>query len=219
MGRCVVPLSGGAAESPLVLGIAGGSGSGKSTVVRQVIERMPGVAVRLLHHDSYYRDHPDLELEERAAINYDHPDSLETSLLVEHIRALVRGEPVEVPEYDFAAHRRTGRTRTVDPAPAVIVDGILVLADPELRSLLDIRVYVDTDADMRFIRRLLRDTKERRRTVESVVSQYRSTVRPMHLQYVEPSRRHAHVIVPFGGENEEAIGMLAARLRERVRRA
>lgn len=204
-------------DRPLVLGVAGGSGSGKSTVVRRVIERMPGIPVRLLHHDSYYRDLPDLSLEERAKINYDHPDSLETSLLVQHLEALLRGEAVEVPTYDFAHHRRTEETRRVEPAPVLIVDGILVLAEPELRKLMDIRVFVQTDADMRFIRRLMRDTRERNRTVESVVTQYQKTVRPMHLQFVEPSRRHADVIVPTGGENEVAIRMLVARLNERIR--
>lgn len=205
------------AYRPLVLGVAGGSGAGKSTVVRKVIAGMAGVPVRLLHHDSYYRDDPDLTIEERAKINYDHPGSLETPLLVEHVGALVGGEPVEVPEYDFGQHRRTGRTHRTEPAPVIIVEGILVLADPALRELMDIRVFVETDADMRFIRRLLRDTRERNRTVESVVSQYRETVRPMHLQYVEPSRRHAHVIVPFGGYNEVAIGILVARLKEELR--
>lgn len=204
-------------DRPLVLGVAGGSGSGKSTVVRRVIERMPGIPVRLLHHDSYYRDLPDLSLEERAKINYDHPNSLETSLLVEHLEALLRGEAVEVPTYDFAHHRRREETRRVEPAPVLIVDGILVLAEPELRELMDIRVFVQTDADMRFIRRLMRDTRERNRTVESVVIQYQKTVRPMHLQFVEPSRRHADVIVPTGGENEVAIRMLVARLNERIR--
>lgn len=207
------------AGRPLVLGVAGGSGAGKSTVVRRVIERMPGVPVRLLHHDSYYRDFPDLTLEERALINYDHPDSLETPLLVEHLRTLIRGEAVEVPKYDFSCHRRQDTTRRVEPAPVIIVDGILVLAEPELRQLMDIRVYVETDADMRFIRRLLRDTNERDRTVQSVVEQYRGSVRPMHLEFVEPSRRHAHVIVPFGGENEVAVRMLVARLTERLREA
>lgn len=204
-------------DRPLVVGVAGGSGAGKSTVVRQVIAGLPRVPVRLLHHDSYYRDHPDLSFDERANSNYDHPDSLETPLLVEHLKALARGEAIEVPEYDFAQHRRTGDTRRVEPAPVIIVDGILVLADADLRELMDIRVFIETDADMRFIRRLLRDTRERNRTVESVVSQYRATVRPMHLQYVEPSRRHAHVILPFGEENEVAVRILVARLKEKLR--
>lgn len=196
-----------------MVGVAGGSGAGKSTVVAKVVDALTGVLVSLLHHDWYYRDDPDLSLEERARINYDHPDSLETSLLVDHLGALVEGRSVRAPQYDFAEHRRTSETVAVDPSPVIVVDGILVLADPALRELMDIRVYVDADADVRFIRRLLRDTRERNRTVESVVQQYRDTVRPMHIQFVEPSRRHAHVIIPFGAENDVAIRMLAARLR------
>ena len=203
---------------PVVLGVAGGSGSGKTTVVRRILEGLEPMSASLLHHDSYYRDDPDLSLEQRAAINYDHPDSLETSLMAEHIRRLLAGETVEVPEYDFTSHRRLAQTRTVEPRPLIIIDGILVLAEAELRELMDIRVFVDTDADVRFIRRLGRDTKKRGRTVESVVRQYQLTVRPMHLEFVEPSRRHAHIIVPEGGKNEVAIGMLVARLRYLVAR-
>jgi uridine kinase len=177
------------------------------------------VSVSLLRHDSYYRDHPDLSLEERALINYDHPDSLETSLLAEHLRSLIAGESVDVPQYDFSTHRRLGDTRRVDPEPVIIVDGILVLAEPELRELCEIRAYVETDPDVRFIRRLLRDTRERERSVDSVINQYGDTVRPMHLEFVEPSKRHAHVIIPFGAENTVAIEMLAAQLKERVRQA
>ncbi len=204
---------------PLVIGVAGGSGSGKSTVVRQMLDLVPDVSVSLLHHDSYYRDHKDLPLEERARINYDHPDSLETSLLAEHLRELIAGRPVEVPLYDFSTHRRLTETRRVDPEPVIIVDGILVLAEPELRELCEIRAYVETDSDVRFIRRMLRDTRERQRTVESVIAQYSETVRPMHLEFVEPSKRHAHVIIPFGRENSVAIEMLAAQLKARVQGA
>lgn len=204
---------------PLVIGVAGGSGSGKSTVVRQMLDLVPAVSVSLLHHDSYYRDYENMPLEQRARINYDHPDSLETSLLAEHVRELIAGRPVETPLYDFSTHRRLTETRRVDPEPVIIVDGILVLAEPELRELCEIRAYVETDSDVRFIRRMLRDTRERERTVESVVAQYGETVRPMHLEFVEPSKRHAHVIIPFGGENSVAIEMLAAQLKERVRRA
>lgn len=204
---------------PLVIGVAGGSGSGKSTVVQQMLDRAPAVSVSLLRHDSYYCDHAELPLEERARINYDHPDSLETSLLVEHLQELIAGRSVQVPQYDFATHRRLAETRQVDSKPVIIVDGILVLAEPELRNLCEIRAYVETDADVRFIRRMLRDTRERERTVESVIAQYGETVRPMHLEFVEPSKRHAHVIIPFGSENTVAIEMLAAQLNERVRRA
>lgn len=203
---------------PLVIGVAGGSGSGKSTVVRQILDRVPAVSVCLIRHDWYYCDHADLPLEERARINYDHPDSLETPLLASHLRELIAGRPVEVPQYDFSTHRRLAETRRLDPAPVVIVDGILVLAEPALRELCEIRAYVETDPDVRFIRRLLRDTRERSRTVESVIAQYGETVRPMHLEFVEPSKRHAHVIIPFGAENSVAIEMLAAQLNERVRR-
>ena len=204
---------------PLVVGVAGGSGSGKTTVVRRLLEGLEPTSASLLHHDSYYRDNPQLTLEQRAAINYDHPDSLETSLMAEHLRALLSGQSVEVPRYDFTVHRRMTETRRVDPRPLIIIDGILVLAEPELRDLMDIRVFVDTDSDIRFIRRLGRDTKKRGRTVESVVRQYQQTVRPMHLEFVAPSRRHAHIIVPEGGKNDVAIEMLVARLRYLVARS
>ena len=201
---------------PLILGVAGGSGSGKTTVVSQIIRAMEPVPVSLLHHDSYYRDHPDLSDQERARLNYDHPDVLETPLLADHLRELLAGQAVEEPVYDFTTHSRTDETRRIDPNPVVIVDGILILAEPELRELMDIRVFVETDSDLRFIRRLLRDTQERGRSVDSVIRRYQETVRPMHLEFVEPSRRHADVIVPFGRENRVAISMLVARLRAQV---
>ena len=204
------------ASRPLILGVAGGSGSGKTTVVSQIVRAMEPVPVSLLHHDSYYRDHPDLSAEERARLNHDHPDVLETELLARHLRELLAGGRVEEPVYDFTTHRRTDETRRIEPNPVVIVDGILILAEPELRDLMDIKVFVETDPDLRFIRRLVRDTQERDRSVESVIRQYQETVRPMHLEFVEPSRRHADVIVPFGRENRVAIGMLVARLRAQV---
>jgi uridine kinase len=202
----------------VVVGIAGGSGSGKTTVVKRILAGLDPRSASLLHHDSYYLDNPDLTLEQRAAINYDHPDSLQTSLMAEHVKQLLAGHPVEVPEYDFTVHRRLPATRRVEPRPLLIIDGILVLAEPELRELMDIRVFVDTDSDIRFIRRLQRDTRKRGRTVESVVRQYQKTVRPMHLEFVAPSRRQAHIIVPEGGKNDVAIGMLVARLRHLVAR-
>mgnify|MGYP001811641630 CR=1 FL=1 len=201
---------------PIVLGVAGGSGSGKTTVVQRILDGLEPTSASLLHHDSYYRDNPNLSLEERGRINYDHPDSLETPLMAQHVRELLAGRTVEVPQYDFTVHRRLTETRSVEPRPLIIIDGILVLAEPELRELMDIRVFVDTDSDIRFIRRLGRDTKKRGRTVESVVRQYEQTVRPMHLEFVEPSRRHADVIIPFGKENRVAIAMLVARLRAQV---
>ncbi len=201
---------------PLILGVAGGSGSGKTTVVSQIIRAMEPVPVSLLHHDSYYRDHSDLSDQDRGRLNYDHPDVLETPLLAGHLRELLAGQAVEEPVYDFTTHSRTDETRRIEPNPVVIVDGILILAEPDLRELMDIRVYVETDSDLRFIRRLLRDTQERGRSVESVIRQYQETVRPMHLEFVEPSRRHADVIVPFGRENRVAISMLVAHLRAEV---
>ena len=205
-----------AGSRPLILGVAGGSGSGKTTVVSQIIRAMEPVPVSLLHHDSYYRDHPDMSAEERARLNYDHPDVLETELLAEHLRELMAGRAVEEPVYDFTTHSRTDETRHIEPNPVVIVDGILILAEPELRELMDIQVFVETDSDLRFIRRLLRDTQERGRSMGSVIRQYQETVRPMHLEFVEPSRRHADVILPLGRENQVAISMLVARLRSRV---
>lgn len=203
-------------QRPLILGVAGGSGSGKTTVVSQIIRGLDPIPVSVLHHDSYYRDRPELTPDERARINYDHPDSLETPLLATHLRELLAGRAVDEPVYDFTTHSRTAETRRIEPTPIVILDGILILAEPELRDLMDIKVYVETDSDLRFIRRLLRDTKERGRSVDSVIRQYQETVRPMHLQFVEPSRRNADVIVPFGRENRVAISMLVARLRARV---
>lgn len=204
------------ARSPLILGVAGGSGSGKTTVVSQIIRGLDPVPVSLLHHDSYYRDHPDLSDAERSRLNYDHPDVLESELLAEHLRGLAAGRSVEEPVYDFTTHSRTDEKRRIEPNPIVIVDGILILAEPELRELMDIRVFVETDSDLRLIRRLTRDTKERGRSVDSVIRQYQETVRPMHLEFVEPSRRHADIIVPFGRENRVAISMLVARLRAQV---
>jgi uridine kinase len=202
-----------AASRPVVVGVAGGSGSGKTTVVSEIVRALGPDHVTVVQHDSYYKDRSGLAPAERAAVNYDHPDALDTPLLVRHVRELVDGRTASVPVYDFSSHTRTTRTNRVDPRPAVIVEGILVLAEPELRALMDIRVFVDTDADLRFIRRLARDVSERGRTNESVVSQYLETVRPMHLEFVEPSKRYAHVIVPEGGENAVAVDMLITKIR------
>jgi len=199
--------------APLIIGVAGGSGSGKTTVVRRIVETLGGADVTVLEHDRYYRDHPELRLEERAALNYDHPDSLETSLLVEHVRALKAGRPVEVPVYDFARYARKTARDTLAPHAAVIIEGILIFGDAELRALMDVKVFVDTDSDTRFIRRLQRDVSERGRTVQSVIDQYVNTVKPMHLEFVEPSKRYADVIVPEGGHNQVAIDMLMTLIR------
>lgn len=196
-----------------VIGVAGGSGSGKTTVVRRIVDSLGPDQVTLLDHDRYYRDRNDLRLEERAALNYDHPDALETDLMVRHVRALKAGEAVEVPQYDFTRHARLSETTTFQPRRALIVEGILVFTDAALRDLMDIKVFVDTDSDTRFIRRLRRDVAERGRTMESVIDQYQSTVKPMHREFVEPSKRYADVIIPLGGHNTVAVDLLLTMLR------
>jgi uridine kinase len=197
----------------VVIGLAGGSGSGKTTVQRRILERFGTGRIALLDHDAYYRDLAHLELEERARFNFDHPDALETGLMVRHLDALIAGEPVEKPTYDFATHRRREETVRVEARPVVVVEGILVLAEPALRERMDIKLFVDTADDLRLMRRIERDLHERGRTLESVLEQYRRTVRPMHLEFVEPSKRHADVIIPRGGRNEVAIAMVLARVQ------
>lgn len=198
---------------PVVVGVAGGTGSGKTTVVAEILKALNGKEVLVIQHDSYYRDRSQLPRDQRADINYDHPDALETSLLAQHLKQLLAGQAVEVPIYDFATHTRTRNCRLVTPSRVIVVEGILILADPELRGLLDIKVFVDTDPDIRFIRRMERDIAERARTRESVVKQYSETVRPMHLEFVEPSKRYADVIVPEGGYNSVAVDMLVIKIR------
>ena len=196
-----------------VIGVAGGSGSGKTTVVRRIVDSLGPDQVTLLDHDRYYRDRNDLRLEERAALNYDHPNALETDLLVDHVRELRSGKAVDVPQYDFTRHARLSETKTFQPRRALIVEGILVFTDAALRDLMDIKVFVDTDSDTRFIRRLRRDVAERGRTMESVIEQYQNTVKPMHLEFVEPSKRYADVIIPLGGHNTVAVELLLTMLR------
>ncbi len=200
------------AVKPVLIGVAGGSGSGKTTVSQAILERVGCDAIVYLQHDAYYRDRSALPFEQRARINYDHPDSLETDLLVEHLRDLKSGRTVEVPIYDFAHHVRKTETACAGPRPVILVEGILIFVDRALRDLFDIKIFVDTDADLRFIRRLQRDIAERGRTRESVVQQYLETVRPMHLEFVEPSKRYADVIIPEGGFNRIAIEMIVARI-------
>jgi uridine kinase len=195
-------------DHPLVIGVAGGSGSGKTTVVAAIVRRLGRDQVSVIQHDSYYRDRSSRSLEERVHLNYDHPDSLDTTLLAQHIKSLANGEAVRVPVYDFATHTRTSETVLLRPRRLVIVEGILILADEAIRTLLDVAVFVDTDADIRIIRRLERDMEKRGRTRESIVRQYLDSVRPMHLEFVEPSKIHAHVIVREGGHNEAAIEAL-----------
>ena len=204
---------------PMIIGVAGGSGSGKTTVVNSIVEDLGARQVSCLQHDSYYYDRSTVPADERVHINYDHPDALETPLLVRHLERLKAGQPIEVPSYDFATHSRSAKTQTVYPRPVVILEGILILADPDLRRLMDIMVFVDTDADLRILRRIDRDLRERGRTIDSIVGQYLESVRPMHLEFVEPSKRYAHVIIPEGGHNRVAVDMLITTIRSIVGRA
>lgn len=197
---------------PVTIAVAGGSGSGKTTIANAILGRVGSHHIAYVAHDAYYRDRRDLLLEERRAINFDHPDSLETTLMAEHIAALQNWQPVEIPIYDFTIHQRTPETLHVEPQPIILVEGILVLAEASLRPLFDVKIFVDTDADIRLIRRLHRDIAERGRTSESVIDQYMSTVRPMHLEFVEPSKRYADVIIPEGGFNTVAIDMVSDRI-------
>lgn len=197
---------------PVVFGVAGGTASGKTTVARAILDAVGASQVAYLPHDAYYRDMAHLPLEDRARLNYDHPNSLETELLVEHVKKLLQNQAVRIPVYDFTDHKRTAKTHLVEPSPIILIDGILIFTDPELRDLMDIKVYVDTDADVRFIRRLQRDIEERGRSLESVIDQYMKTVRLMHMEFVEPSKRYADVIIPHGGLNKVAMDMVVARL-------
>lgn len=199
--------------APVTLGIAGGSGSGKSTVAEALLERVGRDHIAVIAHDAYYKDLTHLPARQRAEINFDHPDSLDTPLMTRHIRALQAGETVRVPRYDFTRHQRAAETHPVAPRPIILVEGILILAEASLRALCDIKIFVDIDPDVRFIRRLERDTRERGRSVDSVVQQYLRTVRPMHLRFVEPSKRYADVIIPEGGYNTVAIELVAERIR------
>jgi uridine kinase len=199
-------------QQPLVIGIAGGTGSGKTTVANVILDRVGKEHITYLPHDAYYRELGDLPPDQKAAVNFDHPDSLETELMIRDILELKKGNSIELPIYDFSTHSRTGKTIRVDPHRVIIVEGILIFAEPELRRLFDVKLFVDTNADIRFIRRLQRDITERGRTVEMVIHQYQTTVRPMHLEFVEPSKRYANVIIPEGGWNEVAMDMVIARI-------
>lgn len=197
----------------VIIGIAGGSGSGKTTIAQDIASRLRGESVALISHDSYYKDHSELSLEDRARINYDHPDAFDTELLIRHLRKLRAGEAIEVPIYNYATHGRMRDTRRVEPARVVIVEGILVLQDEGLRSMMDIKIFVDADADIRFIRRLERDVRDRGRALQSIVEQYRTTVRPMHREYCETTKRYADIIIPRGGKNHVAIDIIAVKLQ------
>ena len=199
---------------PLAIGVAGGTGSGKTTVANAIRNRVGEDRIANISHDWYYRDWIDLPKDVLDHKNFDHPDSLETDLLVRHLRALKGGATVEVPVYDFKTHRRAPETHRIEPRKVILIDGILIFAEPELRNLFDVKIFVDTDADVRLIRRIRRDIAERGRTLESVAAQYESTVRPMHLEFVEPSKRYADLIIPEGGENAVALEFLFARLEK-----
>ncbi len=196
----------------LVIGIAGGSGSGKTTVAQQILNRVGANQIAFIQHNSYYKDLGGLPPTQHASINFDHPNSLDTNLLIQHIVSLRDGKAVEVPIYDFSTDKRTSRTFRIEPRRVILVEGILIFVEPALRDLFDIKIFVDTNSDIRFIRRLERDITERGRTTESVIKQYETTVRPMHLEFVEPSKRYADIIIPQGGFNTAAMDMVVARI-------
>jgi len=200
----------------LVIGICGGTGSGKTTITERIISALSPESVLVLQQDHYYKNFPHLPLEERAWQNFDHPDALDTPLFIEHVRQLREGRPIDRPVYDFTKHERASDTVRMNPSLALILEGILIFENKTLCDLMDIKIFVDTDADLRFIRRLSRDICERGRTVESVVNQYLATVRPMHMEFVEPSKRHADVIIPEGGNNEVGIDLVIQKIRSLV---
>ena len=202
-------------KNTFVVGIAGGSGSGKSTLTENLMRRF-GDKICLVHHDNYYRAHNDLSYEERTRLNYDEPASLETELLVEQLSLLKQGRSVRCPVYDFTVHNRSDKTELLEPKPIILVEGILIFAEPRLVEQMDLRIFVDTDADVRLARRFVRDTEQRGRSVRSVSEQWQNTVKPMHELYVEPSKKQAHIIVPNGGKNKVALDMIVARLEKQV---
>ncbi len=204
-------------NQPLIIGIAGGTGSGKTTVTYKILERLDISKVAVIEHDAYYKDITSFNGRQPSEINFDHPDALETSLLIEHLKKLKKGETIHSPIYDFKTYTRLKETIVIPPRNIIIIEGILIFAEKELRDLMDIKIYVDTDADERLLRRLRRDLIERGRSIESIISQYNSTVKPMHLEFVEPSKRWADVIIPKGGENKVAIDMVAAKIIEMLR--
>lgn len=195
-----------------VVGVAGGTGSGKTTVAERIMEALPADRVCIIQHDNYYRDRPELRYEERCQLNFDHPDSLETDLMIEHLEALERGESVDIPIYDFATHRRSPDTRHIDPTPVLIVEGILVFVERRLREHLELKLFVDTPSDIRVFRRIRRDLEQRGRDFTSIREQYYATVRPMHLQFVEPSKAYADLIIPEGGRNKVALDLILTKL-------
>ncbi|KGO14382.1 uridine kinase [Clostridium botulinum] len=200
-------------KRPVLIGITGGTGSGKSTVAKEIYNKFDEACIAMIEQDSYYKDQSSIPFEERCKKNYDHPDAFDNELLIDHLKNLVDLNVIEKPIYDFEAHNRKKETIKVEPRDIIIVEGILVLQDPKVRELLDIKIYVDTDADVRIIRRLLRDINERGRTVDSVINQYLTVVRPMHMQFIEPSKRYADIIIPEGGHNRVAVDMMVANIK------
>jgi uridine kinase len=202
----------------MIIGICGGTGSGKTTIARRIIESVGREKVILIEQDSYYRNLADMPLDERHQANFDHPDSIDSEMLMNHLKRLKSGDSIEMPVYDFKSHTRSDRSEHLEPKPVVIVEGILIFSEPRILSLLDVRVFVDTPDDIRFIRRLQRDIRERGRTTESVIAQYYATVRPMHFEFVEPSKRNADIIIPEGGNPEIGIEFLCGKIREEIAR-
>ena len=200
----------------MVIGIAGGTGSGKTTFTKRLIQRF-GTEVSVVHHDNYYKAHHDMPYEQRAKLNYDHPNAFDTELLVEHLKKLRRGESIQCPVYDYAIHDRTDKTITIKPTRVIVVEGILIFASRELCQLMDVKIFVETDADVRILRRIVRDVRDRGRSLESVIDQYLNTVKPMHEQFVEPSKRYADVIIPQGGHNQVALDMVVERVRAHLK--
>ena len=203
------------AENILVIGIAGGTGSGKTTLMNNIMARFEGL-VTVLSHDNYYKRHDELTFEERSGLNYDEPDAIETSLMVEHLKCLRSGKAIDCPVYDFTRHNRSDETVRLEPRPVIIVEGILIFENEPLRDLMDIRLFVDTDADVRLCRRIKRDVNKRGRTLESVLAQYQATVKPMHEKYVEPSKKYANLVIPEGGKNMVALDMILGRIQKHL---
>ncbi|MCD5323665.1 MULTISPECIES: uridine kinase [Pontibacillus] len=200
-------------DKPVVIGVAGGTGSGKTTVTRSIIQQFTDKTILMMEQDYYYKDQSHLPYEERLKTNYDHPLAFDNDLLIEHVQKLIEKESIEKPVYDYKMHTRSDEVIPVDSKDVIILEGIMVLEDPRLRDLMDIKVFVDTDADVRIVRRLLRDIKERGRTIDSVIEQYINVVRPMHLQFVEPTKRYADIIIPEGGQNHVAIDLMASKIK------
>lgn len=199
---------------PILIGITGGTGSGKSTVTHEIYKSLADESIAIIEQDSYYKDQSDMPFEERVKTNYDHPDAFDTKLMIEHLHSLLEGKAIDKPSYDFSVHNRKKETVKVYPKDIIILEGLMILTEPEVRNMLDIKIFVDTDADVRIVRRIQRDIEERGRTIDSVINQYINVVRPMHLEFIEPTKRYADIIIPEGGYNRVAIDIMIARIKE-----